>query len=123
MMLALPAPFGYPNGYWLRMHFDNNRPLQRKAFREILWSFSGYMAAADKIINCLIHSGQYECLVMHGVMQQATKVAEAFAPIGVVVTIESKGEAELRRETVVSRDYYNNTDYHLLRLNNWEQPR
>lgn len=85
-MKLLGEPFGHGTGD--HVSFRHEGPLVEGAIIEVLLGYSCYPPAIPKIIECLRHSGRYDCVLQSGWFRaQYTQLKRDLARVGITVEI------------------------------------
>lgn len=91
MTLLLDAGYGHGNGYTVSIKSEPGEP--HEGFVGILVSHSCYPPAIPKILDCLRHSGRYDCTLQAAwFARQAGSLFEELKNIGVDISITASPE-------------------------------
>lgn len=103
-MKCLPAPYGYRDGDYITMTTDRE---PTEGLREVLEAFSCYPPSIPRIIDCLTHSGRYDCVVQPGWFRhQYGTLKRELASVGVSVVYTRLCEYDAAKiNEAVQEDY------------------
>lgn len=86
-MKLLNAPYGWPKGRGFVL-FTTSGAFDHDAVATVLLEFGCHPPVVPKILDCLEHSGRYECRLQHQAAEAVDQAREPFAQAGLGFFLE-----------------------------------